>query len=1166
MTQQNLKEKLANLFRVVPNALQSASGIVNRGLNYDLSSRPGTQSINSAYQSLKQMPSNRVGNQVFNLIPTTPQKQSNVNQQISFLLGKNTLPTNVAQGVNNWFTAPLYQIPYRLQEATKARQSGRKLDYGVNLLQAVSGLLPGFDDLAVAGYTGTKTALTGQGFAQGASGNQFPGWGDVAQYKLGVSPTTATALNVAELPVMLLAGGKIRGKIKGGESELKAIGDAEQLKRAQSTVGEMVTEVPVGTINNLKSRIKTNTQSFAKQEADYAKLQTRVGEIGTKFNKNLRKVNPEKEFARAKVKTEQSMRNLYKKFVRNTESFNSPDIEVPSGGAKAKGPIRQGLESFILTTRKIVNDMGNAGKYAVRKMDEYVDLAQNKGGNWLADYRNAVRGMDESSLKKVFAAQRGEAVELTAKEAGVQQEVARILNQVSQEAQDAGLTIKRADGDVPFAPRENYFPQFLDRDKLKANPQIVINHLVETGQMDINNATSFVDDVVRGLSVRDAYFARSFPGTIKRYGNLEYSRILDLPKEVLRDDKAVLTDYLNSSSQRIARANIFGPNDDLVEPIVREVGKSGGNMQTVQEFFDRNFGIIPRTPSDVVSGKIRSVQSAAKLPLFALSNIAQSVNTATTTGTARTFQTIAKFLTDSGARKEMIDYTTRTGELNNSILRDFSRDVNAGREGILSRLTGPGGQKIESFNRIIATNTGKKYAEDMAKRLLANPNDKTAIKALIKLGLDPKTITSQGGLSNGDLIKAGQTISDITQFKVNQADLPPQFSTTWGKVLFQYKQFAYKQGEFLFNEVVKEAAKRNLQPLSRYLIIGGLVGLPIAEIKRRIYGRERPDTPQGLYLEALSSVGGAGIIQDMIYAAQGGQKMINFILGPTGGDAVKLAEAINTAYKTGDYTDLARLGTSYVPLVGRFASTRLFPYDSQKYKIGSSIVPAKTPEGIKSQKSQITKKLDAGKEVSQPELEFYYLYDADKMPSSNNYEKAQKLNEYYKSANAVIDSDLTSEQKQALLNSIAIKANIGVGELAYNQIATQDVDARTGFMVDRLNESQDELSRMKVLISARNIVNGKMILQSSVIKNLEDMGLITADEADLLNDVYLKGGKPTSSSIKKSGGKKKMTVKQLPKGKKIQLSVGKQKIKLPTIKKAKTVKSKLPQVNLKVKL
>lgn len=1389
-----LRDKLAGLFQVVPNALQSAGSIVNRGLNADLSSRPGTQSINSAYQSWKQKPSNVVGNQIFGNIPTTPAKQMAVNADLQTLLGRNTIPTTVAQGANNWFTAPLFQIPYRLQEATKARQSGKKMDYGMNMLQAVGGLIPGADDLAVAGYTGVKSALNKQGFASGVSGNQFPGLGDVAQTRLGVSPGVATALNVAELPLMILAGGKIKAKIKGGGSELKAIGEADEaaklLKESQSTVGgvkprpldadaladidsfidrvnpklasdmfqqkakvlnatypeniaegrklvelqkQALAEIDVylakrtstqpplpqstvggmdprqfktadefvgayenkvkseysnkfneaqtrlkdvpkviqknlteksaeiykkihkgvevvdagggrfniveGTrkqtflgmtpserelfyknnpdlfknkiltyepgenggiysnspnvnkaqlteiwnkanlpqppkpqstvgIDEIKTKPKTNTQSFSKQEADYAKLQSRVGDIGLKFQKNLKKVSPEKEFKKASIKTEQSMRNLYKKFVRNTESFNAPETEVPTGGIKMKSPLRQGAESFILTTRGIVRRMGNPGKYAVAKMDEYVDLAQNKGGNWLADYKNAVRGVSDDSLKRIFNAQRGEAVELTAKEASVQKEIARILEQVSQEAQDAGLTIKRADGDIPFTPRENYFPQFLDRDKLKANPQLVIDHLVSTGQMNPENATAFVDDVVRGLTVRDAYFARNFPGTIKRYGNLEYSRILDLPKEVLRDDKAVLSDYLNSSSQRIARANIFGPSDEAVEPIVREVGKSGGNMQTVQEFFDRNFGIIPSTPSDVIAGKIRGFQSAVKLPLFALSNSAQSVNTATTAGIGRTFKTIANFFANSGARTEMVDYTTRTGELNSSILRDFSRDVNSGSQSLLAKLTGPFGQKVESFNRIIATNTGKKYAEDMAKRLLANPNDKTALKAFAKLDLNPQTVLKQGGLSDGDLIKAGQSLADLTQFKVNQSDLPPQFSTTWGKVLFQYKQFAYKQGEFLLNEVAKEAAKGNLQPLSRYLIIGGLVGLPLAEIKRRIYGRERPDTPQGVYLEALSSVGGAGIIQDMIYASQGGQKMINFILGPTGGDAVKLASAIDTAKKTGDYTDLARFGVSYIPLVGGVASRRLFPYDSQKYKVGQSIVPAKTPEGIKSQKSQITKKIEAGKKVSPAELEFYYLYDADKMTAGNNYEKALKMNEYYKVANTILDSDLTTEQKQGLLNSIATKGNFSIGDLAYNRIATQDVDARTGFMVDRLNEATDPTDRMRKLISARNIVNGKMILQSSVIKNLEDMGLITPDEANLLNDVYLKEGKPTQSAINKIKAKKgkKIAVKKMPKGKKIQVGVGRQKIKLPKLKKAKYVKTKPPKVNIKVKI
>jgi hypothetical protein len=215
-------------------AFQSATNFIDRD-----KTMPGMQlaqgglgnRIQQGVQNWQAKPSNQLFNQISNNLPTTTEKQARINLDLETMLGKNTPATKISQGFNNWFSAPLYQIPERLEDATTARREGNALGWGMNMLGAVGGAIPGIDDAAIAAYNAVKNKASGRSFIEGLAGNEYAGLGDAATG--GQGGAAADVLNMAELPIILLAGAKVRGKMKGkGADSLDNILNAQETKNA----------------------------------------------------------------------------------------------------------------------------------------------------------------------------------------------------------------------------------------------------------------------------------------------------------------------------------------------------------------------------------------------------------------------------------------------------------------------------------------------------------------------------------------------------------------------------------------------------------------------------------------------------------------------------------------------------------------------------------------------------------------------------------------------------------------------------------------------------------------------------------------------------------------------------------------------------------------------
>jgi len=180
----------------------------------------------------------------------------------------------------------------------------------------------------------------------------------------------------------------------------------------------------------------------------------------------------------------------------------------------------------------------------------------------------------------------------------------------------------------------------------------------------------------------------------------------------------------------------------------------------------------------------------------------------------------------------------------------------------------------------------------------------------------------------------------------------------------------------------------------------------------------------------------------------------------------------------------------------------------------------------------IKERLKLGDNVSNEELETAYLGSLFDMPSGNRYEESMRTKKFFSKISDVEDNEyLTEEQKGVLYDRIAQETGLQREELDYYQVAKQDTDIKTPYVMDALdtmaarNATDDDFK--KYLVAARRKVNGQAILTNGVVDNLVDEGYLSKEEGKWLKSISQSNASGTATKQAKSGGKgkKKATVK-----------------------------------------
>ena len=609
-----------------------------------------------------------------------------------------------------------------------------------------------------------------------------------------------------------------------------------------------------------------------------------------------------------------------------TEANLEVPVAVPYEGSKIKGIYQR----LLLPAEKVVSDQGVAGK----RLSELLDLTHREGsinaGKAVTSMQQAIKKLSDEELARFADVAEGKIVADTPALQEVMNVWNSIRNDIATQAENLGLEIKLANGaKVPFTPRENFYPHFV--------PEEVIDNVKARKDAFVRMVNEGYASSVAEAEQKFNQFAYS--KMARRYGNLEKAREADFPIYE-KDPRKVLYNYIDRAYRRLSDAKHLGSNDELAYELANRVGVEGGDMQLVTQVLNRILGKENiDTFAQGVARNLMGFQTITKLDVgSAVVNLGQSISTALRTNVINTAKAIGDALGKN--REEARMFAQQTGEILESSIRDFER-LAGGENNLVSKyIRLIQFSRTETFNRIVAANAGKRYAEELAAKLLKNPNDQAVIRELERLKLNPQAILDNGGLLEDDALRAGYQVSEDTQFRVDKQTLPLWWSSPSGRVLSQYKTFTYKQTVFLaetVKRVAKEIRQGNIKPLANFLITVGVVAPVVGEVinnikslvRGQIYGQDQE--PLERYLNDVFSTFSLGLLSDvgtLVTGKYGTKGTAGVFAGPTGSDVLGGIEAIQSLFNdratlsgmdevAARTKPLLRFGISKIPFVGR---------------------------------------------------------------------------------------------------------------------------------------------------------------------------------------------------------------------------------------------------------
>jgi hypothetical protein len=515
----------------------------------------------------------------------------------------------------------------------------------------------------------------------------------------------------------------------------------------------------------------------------------------------------------------------------------------------------------------------------------------------------------------------------------------QISKEIADKSQEFGIEIKLPNGTkIPFSPRENYYPYVVKDDKLKEilkdqnKYNAFLEQVASESKITVAKAHELISDMINGRAGVE--------------GHLERARLAKLPKEFYeRDPRKVLQGYVSSAYSRLGDAKEFAGNDEILQNLIEKARVSGEDFEEIQSLVNR---VLGREKYDETINKVsefaRNYNNYTKLSLAAVTNLGDITKPFIRTNITASLKGIVKAFTKEGKQ-----LAGKAGVVQ-PMLQKFATEQ--GLSDKFFKYTGF--QATETKLRQIAANSANSYVDMLYKKLVKNPDNVFARRRLEQFGLDADELLSRG-IKNSDFIGAAyQAIADMQP--VSRVDVPYYWQSPTGKILTQYKTFAYKQMKFAKNFIWDEMKKGNVKPLLSFLVIGTAVGEGVADLKAFVRGRERDSDVSQRIADNLMTIGGVGLITDFManlqYGTLGGG-FLKFVAGPTLSDIdawITAAQGdINTLassdkkFVSGDVPQKGEAQPKVfkkmiysVPIIGPALASKLYP-TRNKYK--AKVIP-----------------------------------------------------------------------------------------------------------------------------------------------------------------------------------------------------------------------------------
>lgn len=621
-------------------------------------------------------------------------------------------------------------------------------------------------------------------------------------------------------------------------------------------------------------------------------LQGRLTELSSELSAASERGLPAAQLARIRSQIDEITPLLKQpQFEASTQLF--PHEQAGRAAFEGVLPISTPLAEVGVARRALIsvgenlNQLGPAGSELRSRLLAVRDESEGMAGRFISAMRKNLKGFTPIEREEL----------VNALDLGQTPTSAKVVRAVSEERarlNEIYDTAARALPDEVPAFRDNYFPHLHDPDLFNSAEarNKAITQMMRSGR--------FGDDPAIARTKAEKYLSDALKFRKgRRYGNLERERLFDVDGWERNPEKALSTYYVRAI-RRIKEAEHLGAKDEIADSLIGNIQDAGGDAAFARRNFDRFVG------RNVVDSSIRralnfitGAEVVSKLGLAQIVNAPQGfVNTAIQTNISTATKALRQSFTTAGR-----DFAERSGALLSNSLQEIA-ELGATSSGRIPdkflRLSGFAW--TEAQNRMVAALGGKMRAE-WALDVLKDPKTSDALRrraALVfeDLGLDATSALARGRLTQEELLQAGLRMSNLTQFRSDVLELPEFFKSDWGRLLTQFKSFAYNHARFITKSVARDVDAIRRGDLNALPSLMVKLGVPVAageitaDLRSMLTGRERAEGAQRL-VENYATVGGLGIFSDIVRAASFGERgVLGFLAGPAVGDAARIAGSL----------------------------------------------------------------------------------------------------------------------------------------------------------------------------------------------------------------------------------------------------------------------------------
>jgi hypothetical protein len=541
----------------------------------------------------------------------------------------------------------------------------------------------------------------------------------------------------------------------------------------------------------------------------------------------------------------------------------------------------------IISGEKSVRKLGPFGDVLVDSVKQWQDKSAQSSGAYTADLLKSMRGKMKSDEAKDFASiwqnfQGTQDPQLKAAVAHGKITRANIYSGLQQAGVKTGPLV------------QDDWPRMYQRELFEGKNRVDALNRLQKGGMSVRQAESLLDNI-SGKSAK-AY-------------NYEAPRKFDLPG--YRRDIGVLLEDADKGYKRLHFAQIFGPNEEKLDLILKGIRESKGieGQELATRYMD---SILKRGKyyRGVTKWEqsLASLQVATKLGTAVLSHLGQPLNLAVYGGLRPMVKALGELASDyvrDGSMASGEDFALRAGSIWGSSFRQY-REYYGQEIGSLGSklLKYTGFADVDRFRRIYSSVVGRHLAGELFDEVRSEGSLGPARTKLSQMGVDVDKALERGFLSEDDILVAAKRTSDITQFTGDANQLPMAWkSNPYARMFMQFKQFFYMQSNFIKDNALKPAIEYaqtggksgDLKPLLYLSILFPTFGEAVADLKELVRKgtlKERPeDYSIERFVDNAAHAGAFGIYTDLAYniASPSDKPIWHFVTGPTISDMVDLA-------------------------------------------------------------------------------------------------------------------------------------------------------------------------------------------------------------------------------------------------------------------------------------